>query len=430
MHVLFPGSLIVLLLLGVPVFVVLLLPVMVAIITTTPTPPTLVVQRIFAGIDRFPLMAIPFFIFAGNIMAAGGISKRLIRIANSLVRPLTGGLAITTVTSTMFFGAISGSSPATVIAVGKVLFPALLREGYGRSFSVGLLMSAGSLGNIIPPSIFMIVYGAVTGTSIGALFLAGIGAGVVYGVVFIIVSVIYGRYAQVQTQERWDPREICAAFRDGIWGILTPFIILGGIYGGIFTPTEAAAVAVAYSLIVAMLIYREMSLSALIQCTVTSAVTVAQVMIILGAASVFAWFLTTSGFASGIGAILANIGDNPIWVLLIINVIVIVAGMFLDPISIVIIVVPFVVPVALAAGVDPLHLGIVIAVNASIGMFSAPFGLNLFVSTGLGVSYREAIVGSLPFLFVALIALAIVTYLPWTALWLPSLYYPNVSSGF
>lgn len=430
MPAMFSASIAVLVLVGVPIFVVLLLPVMIAILTTTSTPPTLVVQRIFAGIDRFPLMAIPFFIYAGNIMASGGISRRMIRIANALVRPLTGGLAVTTVVSSMFFGAISASSPATVIAVGKVMLPALLKEGYGRSFSVGLLMSSGSLANILPPSIFMIVYGAATGTSIGALFLAGIGAGLVFGIMFLIVAYVYGRNSSVETQVRWNVDEITSSLRDGIWGLLAPFIILGGIYGGIFTPTEAAAVAVVYSMVVAMAIYREMDWRALIECTAGSAVTIAQVMIILGSASVFAWFLTTSGAAAGIGAMLADVGSNPLWVFFIVNLIVLVAGMFLDPISIVVIVVPFIVPVALAAGIDPVHLGIVIAVNASIGMFTAPLGLNLFVSTGLGVSYREAALGSLPFLGIALIALAIVTYLPWTALWLPSLYYPGVWSGF
>lgn len=430
MPVMFSAAIAVLVLVGVPIFVVLLLPVMVAILTTTSTPPTLLVQRVFAGIDRFPLMAIPFFIYAGNIMASGGISRRMIRIANALVRPLTGGLAVTTVVSSMFFGAISASSPATVIAVGKVMLPALLKEGYGRSFSVGLLMSSGSLANILPPSIFMIVYGAATGTSIGALFLAGIGAGIVFGLMFLIVAYVYGRYSSVETQVHWNGGEIRSSLREGIWGLLAPFIILGGIYGGVFTPTEAAAVAVVYSIFVAMVIYREMDWRGLIECTAGSAVTIAQVMIILGSASVFAWFLTTSGAAAGIGDLLANVGSDPVWVFLVVNLIVLVAGMFLDPISIVVIVVPFVVPVALAAGIDPVHLGIVIAVNASIGMFTAPLGLNLFVSTGLGVSYREAALGSMPFLAIALLALAIVTYLPWTAMWLPSLYYPGVWSGF
>lgn len=430
MHVAFFGSLVVLLLVGVPVFVVLLLPVMVILETTTATPPVLVIQRLFSGIDKFPLMAIPFFIFAGNIMAQGGISKRLITFANALVRPLLGGLGITTVTSSMFFSAISGSSPATVIAVGKIMLPAMEKEGYKRWFSIGLLMSSGSMGIIIPPSIFMIVYGAVTGVSIGALFLAGVGAGLVYGLAFIAVCVVYARVTGMAREARWDWAEIMSAARGCFWGLATPFIILGGIYGGIFTPTEAAAVAVIYAVFVSALIYREMTLTDILDSAVESAITTAQVMIIIAAASAFAWYLTTSGVANGLTGLLAGIGNDPIYVLLAINCIILLAGMVLDPNSIIIILVPFIVPVAVAAGIDPIHLGIVLAVNAAIGMFSPPFGLNLFVSSALGVTFNEAIKGALPFILVGLIALAVITYVPITSLWLPAQFYPNISTTF
>jgi C4-dicarboxylate transporter DctM subunit len=430
MHTVLFGSLIVLLVLSVPVFVVLLLPVMVVLETTTATPPMLVIQRLFSGIDKFPLMAIPFFIFAGNIMAQGGISQRLIRLANALVRPMLGGLGITTVTSSMFFSAISGSSPATVIAVGKIMLPAMEKEGYKRSFSIGLLMSAGSMGIIIPPSIFMIVYGAVTGVSIGALFLAGVGAGIVYAIAFIAVCVGYARWTGMVRETRWDLAEIASAARASFWGLATPFIILGGIYGGVFTPTEAAAVAVAYALVVSAVIYREMNLSDVLESAVESAVTTAQVMIIVAAASAFAWYLTTSGMAGGLTGLLAGIGSNPVYVLLVINCIILMAGMVLDPNSIIIILVPFIAPVAVAAGIDPIHLGIVLAVNAAIGMFTPPFGLNLFVSAALGVTFNDAIRGALPFIIVGLIALLIITYVPVTSLWLPAQFYPNISTTF
>jgi C4-dicarboxylate transporter DctM subunit len=430
MHAAFFGSLVALLLVGVPVFVVLLLPVMVVLETTTATSPALVIQRLFSGIDKFPLMAIPFFIFAGNIMAQGGISKRLIRLANALVRPLHGGLGITTVTSSMFFSAISGSSPATVIAVGKIMLPAMEKEGYKRWFSIGLLMSSGSMGIIIPPSIFMIVYGAVTGVSIGALFLAGVGAGLVYGVAFIGVCVVYARVTGMVRDSRWDMTEILYAARGCFWGLATPFIILGGIYGGIFTPTEAAAVAVVYAILVSAVIYREMSLFDIFESAIESAITTSQVMIIIAAASAFAWYLTTSGMADGLTGLLAGIGNDPTYVLLAINCIILLAGMVLDPNSIIIILVPFIVPVAMAAGIDPIHLGIVLAVNAAIGMFTPPFGLNLFVSGALGVSFNEAIKGALPFIFVGLIALAVITYFPLASLWLPAQFYPNISTTF
>lgn len=419
----FTVGLVVLLFFGVPIFVVLLAPVLVTLLTTTSTPPVLVVQRVFSGLDKFPLMAIPFFILAGTIMAKGGLSKRLIRLANALVSPLPGGLSMTTVTSAMFFSAISGSSPATVIAIGKIMLPALEREGYSRAFSVGLLMSSGSLGIIIPPSIFMIVYGAVTGVSIGALFLAGFGAGLIYGIVFMIVCVLYAKMSNVTAATSWDRAEIGMALRESLWGLAAPLIILGGIYGGIFTPTEAAAVAVVYASIVGVAVYRDMGLRDLATCAVESAITTAQVMIIVAAASAFAWYLTTSGLTDGARETLEGIGSNPLKILLAANAIVLVAGMFLDPNSIIIIFVPLISTVAIAAGVDPIHLGVTLAVNAAIGMFTPPFGLNLFVSTGLGVTYSEAIRGSLPFIVAGLLALAVVTLVPAVTLWLPNLFY-------
>lgn len=420
-------SLSLLLLLGVPVFVVLLLPVIGLLEFTTPTPPMLVIQRFFSGIDKFPLMAIPFFILAGNIMAQGGMSRRLIAFATALMRPVAGGLGVTSVLSSMFFSAISGSSPATVIAVGKTMLPAMIAQGYGRAFPIGILMSSGAMGIIIPPSIFMIVYGAVTGASIGALFLAGIGAGLVYGGLFIAVAIAHARLTGRRDSGAWDLAEIARSGRACLWGLAAPVLILGGIYGGVFTPTEAAAVAVGYAMLVSLVIYREMRLPDLWDCLVDSAVTTAQVMIIIAAASVFAWYLTTSGLSRSVGGLLDGLSGNPLHLLLVINAIVLVAGMVLDPNSIIIILVPFIAPVALAAGIDATHLGIVLAVNAAIGMFSPPFGLNLFVSVSLGVTFREAILGALPFIAVGLAALAVITLVPAVTLWLPAQFYPGLS---
>ena len=420
-------SLVGLLLLGVPVFIVLLLPVIGFLEFTTNTSQLLVIQRFFSVIDRFPLMAIPFFILAGNLMARGGMSRRLIDFASALMRPVTGGFGVTTVTSAMFFSAISGSSPATVIAVGKTMLPAMVAQGYGRAFPIGLLMSSGAMGIIIPPSIFMIVYGAVTGASIGALFIAGIGAGLVYGLLFMAVCVIYARVTGMRDAAPWNLSEILNTGRTCLWGLAAPMIILGGIYGGIFTPTEAAAIAVAYAMFVSIVIYREMTLRDVVACAVESAVTTAQVMIIIAAASVFAWYLTTSGVSRVVEGVLVGFSQNPVQLLLVINLIILVAGMVLDPNSIIIILVPFIAPVAIAAGIDPTHLGIILAVNAAIGMFSPPFGLNLFVSVSLGVTFREAIVGSLPFIAVGLVALMIITFVPAVTLWLPAQFYDNIA---
>jgi len=427
MPIIFGLSLAGLLLLGVPVFIVLLLPVIGFLEFTTNTSQLLVIQRFFSGIDKFPLMAIPFFILAGNLMARGGMSRRLIDFASALMRPVTGGLGVTTVTSAMFFSAISGSSPATVIAVGKTMLPAMVAQGYGRAFPIGLLMSSGAMGIIIPPSIFMIVYGAVTGASIGALFIAGIGAGLVYGLLFMAVCVIYARATGMRDAAPWNLSEILNTGRTCLWGLAAPMIILGGIYGGIFTPTEAAAIAVAYAMFVSIVIYREMTLRDVVACAVESAVTTAQVMIIIAAASVFAWYLTTSGVSRVVEGVLVGFSQNPVQLLLVINLIILVAGMVLDPNSIIIILVPFIAPVAIAAGIDPTHLGIILAVNAAIGMFSPPFGLNLFVSVSLGVTFREAIVGSLPFIAVGLVALMIITFVPAVTLWLPAQFYDNIA---
>ena len=373
-------------------------------------------------------MPIPFCILAGNLMATGGLSRRLTDLAVSLVGPLPGGLAVTSVSSSMFFSAISCSSPATVVAVGKIMLPAMGAANYHKPFSIGLIMSAGSLGIVIPPSIFMIVYGSVTGVSIGALFLAGIGAGLLFGAIFMLMAVAYAWYNGLAGAANWSSTQILKNLKASAWGLAIPVIVLGGIYGGFFTPTEAAAVTVAYAAFVTMVVYRELDLGGLVKVLLDSAVTTAQVMIVVAAASAsaFAWFITTSGFAFAVQSMLSGIGDDPIRVLLVVNVVVLISGMFLDPNSIIIILVPFLFTVATAAGVDPVHLGVVLAVNAAIGMFTPPFGLNLFVANTLGVTYREAVMGSAPFIVVALLALALVTYVPSVSLWLPAQVYQGI----
>ncbi|MGF1529514.1 MAG: TRAP transporter large permease [Candidatus Competibacterales bacterium] len=411
---------------GLPVFIALSLAVMAFIALTTATPPQLVIQRMFSGLDKFPLMAIPFFILAGNLMVSGGLSKRLIRLANALVGPLPGGLAMTTVLSAMFFSAISGSSPATVVAVGKLMLPAMTEAGYKRAFAVGLLMGAGSLGIVIPPSIFMIVYGAVTGVSIGALFLSGFGAGLIYGALFFAVAVVYSAWHRLPRASHWSWREVAAATRDAAWGLLIPVLILGGIYGGFFTPTEAAAVAVVYTAFVTLVVHGELDWGSFCRTLVDSGVTTAQVMIILAAAQAFAWYLTTSGLARELAGLTTAMGSDPLQVLLLINAMVLVAGMYLDPNAIVVILVPLLTAAAATAGIDPIHLGVVLAVNAAIGMFTPPFGLNLFVAGSLGVSYGEAIRGALPFVLVGVAALLLISLFPAVSLWLPAQVYRGV----
>ena len=411
---------------GIPIFVALLLAVFIGLEVEGSISPMLAIQRMFSGLDSFPLMAIPLFILAGNIMSVGGLSRRILNVARMLVGPLRGGLAMTTVTGSMFFGAISGSSPATVVSVGRLILPSMLEEGYSKSFSVGLLMASGAVGIIIPPSIFMIVYGAMAGVSIGALFMAGIGAGLVYGVIFLVYGYWYSVNSGMKAKSLPPVNEIYLAIREAAFGLAIPFIILGGIYGGLFTPTEAAAIAVIYAVIVSVFVYKELTADRLWNVCVESAVITAQVMIIVGSAAAFSWYINTSGVTQSLTENLMAISDNPYVLLLLINIVVLVAGMFLDPNSIVIILVPLILKVAESAGIDLVHLGVILCVNCAIGMFTPPFGMNLFVASSLkGVTYSQAVKGALPLVSIALIVLFIVNVFPAISLWLPHTVMPG-----
>jgi len=414
----------VLLILGAPIFVALSGSVMAAMGTSSSVPLAIVIERLFAGLDKFSLIAIPFFILTGNLMSVGGLSQRIVNFANLLVGRFTGGLGITAVSSSMFFGAISGSSPATVVAVGGLLYPAMRRDGYSKPFSIGVIIASGSLGIIIPPSIVMIVYAAVTGVSVGALFMAGIGAGLLYGLCFLPYCVWRARRDGVQPMKPPTLRELWQGLRDAAWGLGIPVVVLGGIYGGVFTPTEAAAVSVIYALLVSTLVYREKTLGELFRTMVDSAATTAQVMIILAAASVLAWFLTSNGLALQVANAVLSLSDNPYHIFLLINVTVLIVGMFLDAASIMVILAPLFYTVGIRVGIDPVHLGAVLTVNGAIGMFTPPFGLNLFVASSLGgVTYTQAVRGALPFIAIALVALILLTYLPAISMWLPNAVY-------
>ncbi|MDR1534460.1 MAG: TRAP transporter large permease [Planctomycetota bacterium] len=407
--------------LSIPIFVALSGTALVVFLLFSDVALEIVVMRMFSGIDKFALMSIPFFVLAANLMSAGGISQRIINLANALVGGFRGGLAIAAVLASMFFGAISGSSPATVVAIGGLLFPAMCREGYPKPFSTGLLASAGSLGIIIPPSVNMIVYGAITGVSVGALFVSGFGAGLVFGGCIIAYAYWYSRKTpSIALKPRATGAEFLLTVRESSWGLGVPFIIIGGIYGGVFTPTEAAAVAVIYAFLVSLLVYREMTARQYYRVLVSSAATTAQVMIVLAAASVFAWILTAEGITRNIAAAMVSISRDKIIILLMINIIVLLAGMFIDGASITTILAPLFLPIAVGVGIDPVHLGIVIVVNSAIGMFTPPFGLNLFVATGITNQPLSRVTkGILPFITITIVALTIITYFPEISLWLP-----------
>lgn len=386
----------------------------------TTIPLTSVTDRLFTSLSSFPLMAIPFFILAANIMSHGGISRRLITAASSAVGHFRGGLAITAVVSCIFFAAISGSNTATVVAVGTLLIPGMVRNGYDRGFATGIVTTSGSLGILIPPSIPLILYGILTETSVGDLFLAGVVPGLMTGLLLIGLVIVISRrknYGSSNEQVQASARERTAAFRDAFLGLLLPAIVLGGIYTGAFTPTEAALVAVFYALIVSIFVYRELNMKALARIFVDSARMSAMIMFIVANALVFSFVLAAERIPSAFANYFIEL-DLPLWgFLLIVNILYLIAGTFLDGVGALVLLIPVVFPVAMELGVDPVHLGIIVIMNLEIGAITPPLGLNLVVASGMsGLSLLQVAKAAIPSGLVLLLALFLVTYIPEIAL--------------
>jgi C4-dicarboxylate transporter DctM subunit len=357
-------------------------------------------------------------------MATGGVSKRLIDVCNAFVGHYSGGLAVASILACMFFAAISGSSPSTVVAIGSIMIPAMIASGYGEKYSVGLLGSAGSLGILIPPSIPMIVYGVATEESVGKLFMAGVGPGILMGLFFIITAIVVARVKgfkggeKVSWSERW--RLLWVALP----GIFMPVLVLGGIYGGIFTPTEAAAVAVVYALVVGLFVYRDLTFRDIPKVFVRSGVTMAMVLFIITTAMLFAFILTTEGIPAAIAAFIIEHAVSPWAFLLFVNILLYFVGDFMEPSSAILILAPLFLPIVKSLGIDPIHFGIVMTVNMEIGMITPPVGLNLFVASGIsGLSLMDVFRGAAPFMIIMLIGLVIITYIPIISLWFPKLIY-------
>ncbi len=378
--------------------------------------------KLFETSEHFTLLAIPYFILAGAFMTTGGVAKRMIRFAIACVGHLRGGLAIASVLACMLFAAVSGSSPATVVAVGSIVIAGMVRAGYPKEFAAGVVCNAGTLGILIPPSIVMVVYGAATETSVGKLFMAGVIPGTVLGLMLMIAIWVLARIKNLPRQPRASLKEVLVAGRDSIWGLMLLFIILGGIYGGVFTPTEAAAVSAVYAFVIAVFVYKDIDLAKVPGVLVDASRVTVMLMFIIANALLFAHVLTTERIPQVIAEQIVAWG-MPAWgFLVVVNILLLVAGAFMEPTGIILILAPILFPIAEHLGIDPVHLGIIMVVNLEIGMVTPPIGLNLFVTAGITkMSIGEVVHAALPWLSVLLVFLALVTYVPAMSLWLPKL---------
>lgn len=416
------GSLTLFLILGVPIAISLGFASLLGLIYSN-MPTVYLAQGSFIAVDSFPLMAVPFFILAGNLMETGGLSKRIVRVANILMGSKTGGLATVTVIACAFFAAISGSGPATVAAIGSIMIPAMVKRGYGKGFASAVAASGGALGILIPPSIVMVVYGVVGSVSIGDLFIAGILPGILISAVLILVGyIISKKHGYKGSDEKFNLKEFIIAVKDAFWALLTPVIILGGIYGGIFTPTEAAVVAVVYGFVVGAFIYRELKFNAIYDALYKTAITVGSVMIIIGVATTFGRLLTMYQIPHKMALFLSNISQNKYVILMLINLFLLFIGMFMETLATIIILTPLLLPVVTNLGVDPIHFGILLVVNSEIGFLTPPLGVNLFVASGISkISLEEITKSVLPFIFALLVAITILTFVPQISTFLPNL---------
>jgi len=399
---------------SVPIGISIGLATLVTIIYSGSLPLEFLAKELVTSVDSFPLMAVPFFILAGEIMGKGGISERLFNVANAMVGNRTGGFAIATIITCMFFAAISGSGPATVAAIGGIMIPAMVRQGYDKKFAAGVVAAAGSIGVIIPPSIPMVIYGVTGNVSIGDLFIAGIIPGILVGLAMIVWAWYYSKKMGYKgLNEKTSLKKIGKAIWDAKWAMLIPVIILGGIYGGFFTPTEAAVVAVVYGLFVAVVLYRELKIKDLPKVIVDSALTTATVLIIVGTANAFGRLLTIEQIPGQIANGLLSISENPTIIILLITFLLLIVGMFMDTLAAIIILTPILLPIAVQIGYDPVHFGILMVINLAIGLYTPPVGVNLFVASGTsGVPMEKLSKAVLPFIASMIITLLFVTFIP------------------
>ena len=413
-----------LMLTGMPISISLGLTVLTFLFTMTDVPIESVALKIFTGIEKFEIMAIPFFILAGNFLTHGGVARRMINFASSMVGHWHGGLALAGVMACALFAAVSGSSPATVVAIGSIILPAMVKQGYPRGFGAGVITTSGALGILIPPSIVMVMYSVSTNTSVGQLFMAGVIPGMMLAFFlglttwFLARKHNYPRLPKAGWGERFD------TFKKSAWGLLLIVIVMGGIYSGKFTPTEAAAMAAVYAFYISVFVYKDLKLKQVAKVLLDSASMSAMLLYIITNAVLFSFLMTSEGIPQAMAEWITGQGLGVIGFLLVVNVLLLLAGNVMEPSSIVLIMAPILFPVAMKLGIDPVHFGILIVVNMEVGMCHPPVGLNLYVASGITkMGITELTVAVWPWLLTMLAFLVLVTYVPQISLWLPNLVY-------
>jgi C4-dicarboxylate transporter DctM subunit len=414
--------LIALMLTGMPISIALGLTVLTFLFTMTQVPLESVALKLFTGIEKFEIMAIPFFILAGNFLTHGGVARRMIRFATALVGHWHGGLALGGVVACALFAAVSGSSPATVVAIGSIILPAMVKQGYPKKFGVGVIGTSGALGILIPPSIVMVIYAVSTNSSIGRLFIAGIVPGIMLAALLMVVTWAIAKKRDYPRMKKASFPEVAKSFRDSIWGLLLIVVVIGGIYSGIFTPTEAAAMSAAYAFFVSVFVYKDLTLRQVPKVLLDSANLSAMLLYIITNAVLFSFLLTSEQVPQNLAAWINDMGLSPWTFLLVVNILLLIAGNFMEPSSILLITAPILFPVAMKLGVDPIHLGVLMTVNMEIGMITPPVGLNLYVASGIAnMGLTEVTKACAPWILVMLAFLILITYVPAISLWLPDM---------
>ena len=412
--------LIALMLTGMPISIALGLTVLTFLFFLTSVPIEAVALKLFTGIENFEIMAIPFFILAGNFLTHGGVAKRMINFATSMVGHWYGGLGLAGVLACALFAAVSGSSPATVVAIGSILLPAMVRAGFPNKFGAGIITTAGALGILIPPSIVMVMYSVATNTSVGALFMAGVVPGLALAATLGGVTWYRARKFDYPRQPKATVAERVKAFKESVWGLLLIVVVMGGIYTGMFTPTEAAAMSAMYAFVVAVFVYRDMPLKDVPKVLLNSANMSAMLLYIITNAVLFSFIMTNENIPQALAEWMLGNGLGVIAFLLAVNVLLLLAGNFMEPSSIVLIFAPILFPVAIKLGIDPVHFGIIMVVNMEVGMCHPPVGLNLYVASGITkMGITELTVAVWPWLLSMLVFLGLVTYWPGLSLWFP-----------